>query len=170
MDRKLSLKPSYSVTKGFSFGAEYNEDGSYSFAVWSPRAQAVRLHFYTPDEEKTGTLTLNNRQGGVWYGRVEGLNPGELYALEALGEENPNQGLYFKEGRFLVDPYAKQLNKPFIYSDDAYFNHNESFIPKAVLQGPDLFDWQGTGRIFNSRSQAVVYEAHVKGRSCAAPT
>ncbi len=163
MDRKLSLKPSYSVTKGFSFGAEYNEDGSYSFAVWSPRAQAVRLHFYTPDEEKIGTLTLNNRQGGVWYGRVEGLNPGELYALEALGEDNPEQGLYFKEGRFLVDPYAKQLNKSFIYSDDAYFHHNESFIPKAVLQGSDHFDWQGTGRIFNSRSQAVVYEAHVKG-------
>ncbi len=163
--RKITIQPTYNVTKGFSFGATYHEaDGSYSFAIWSPRAEGIRLHFYTATEEKLGSVLLNNRQGGVWYGRVSGVHPGELYAVEALGEEEPAQGLYFKEGRFLVDPYAQGINKAFDYSDDAYFNHNEKFIPKAILPAPsDDFDWQGTHRVFNRRNQVVIYEAHVKG-------
>ncbi len=162
--REISITPSYSVTKGFSFGANFNEDGAYSFAVWAPRAQGIRLHFYTPAEEKIGALELNNRQGGVWYGKVNGLKPGDLYALEALGEEDPANGLYFKEGRFLVDPNAKQLNRPFLYDENAYLNDSEHFIPKAVLQGPyNDFDWQGIGRVFNRRNQVILYEAHVKG-------
>ncbi len=159
----IIIKPSYSVTKGFSFGATYNEDGSYSFAVWSPRAEGMRLHFYTPNEEKIDCVELNNRQGGVWYGTIEGLRPGELYALEALGPDDPAQGMFFKAGRFLVDPYATALNKAFDYSEEAYLHHNEAFIPKAVLPGPDDFDWEGTSRIFNRRNQVIVYEAHVKG-------
>lgn len=166
----LQVQPAYDVKQGFSFGANYNpEDDSYSFAIWSPKAKAIRLHFYTPAEEKLGVCQLNNRKGGVWYGKVCGLKPGDLYALEALGEYKPEEGLYFKEGHFLVDPFAVQLNKPFVYSDELYHDFNEDFIPKAVLQGPDTFDWQGSSRVFISRSHTILYEAHVRGMTMRHP-
>lgn len=165
----IELLPMPGVGKGLNFGASLNADGSYTFGIWSPSAEGMRLHFYLPDETKLGTLELTDREGGVWYARVGGLKPGFLYAIEALGQEDHSRGLYFREGRFLVDPYAVELNKPFKYSDDLYFNHNEEFIPKAVLQGEDDFDWQGDKRVFNYRRQSVVYEAHVRGMTMLHP-
>ncbi len=157
------------VGKGLNLGARLNADGTYSFGIWSPMAETVHLHFYHADEEKLGSCELKFREGGVWFARVSGLKPGDLYAIEALGQNDPSQGLFFQKGRFLVDPMARQLNKAFVYSDELYHQDNEKFIPKAVLQGPDDFDWQGDQQVFNFRRQSIVYEAHVRGMTMRHP-
>ncbi len=143
-------------------GASYDGEG-FNFAFWSPKAQAIRIHFYTPNEEKKGTVSMTERKGGLWFAYVTGVSVGDLYAIEAIGEENPQKGLYFKEGRFLVDPFARAINKPFVYDENEYLNYSERFIPKAILQGHDNFNWQGIRKPALVRNGAIIYETHVKG-------
>lgn len=142
-------------------GATYDGEG-FNFVFWAPDARSLRIHFYTPSEEKKGVVTMTGRKGGVWYAYVTGLSVGDLYAVEALGEEDPGRGLYFKEGRFLADPYAVAFNRPFIYDEDEYLYHSERFIPKAILQGHDNFNWQGVKKPSFLRNGAIIYETHVK--------
>ena len=146
-----------------SLGANLVKDGCY-FAFWSPEAAGIRVHLYDSSGHKLRVAELNERKAGIWFGMIEGVESGMMYAVEALGEENIAKGVYFREGRFLVDPYAKALNKPFIYSDDQYYNHNEDFIPKAII-GSTPFDWQGVRKPFHDRDGIILYEAHVKGFS-----
>ena len=143
-------------------GASYDGEG-FNFAFWSPKAQAIRIHFYTLNEEKKGTVSMTERKGGLWFAYVTGVSVGDLYAIEAIGEENPQKGLYFKEGRFLVDPFARAINKPFVYDENEYLNYSERFIPKAILQGHDNFNWQGIRKPALVRNGAIIYETHVKG-------
>lgn len=143
-------------------GATVFPDGVF-FNVWAPNAQELWIHLYTITEIKIGAIALNKKKGGVWYGFIKNLRPGDCYAIEAKGEYAPEKGLFFKEGRFLVDPYAKALNKPFVYSDEMYKNNNEAFIPKAIIQGPDDFNWEGVSKVYRDRADVILYETHVRG-------
>lgn len=147
--------------RNVGFGATIFPDGC-NFRVWAPLASDVIVHIYTKNEIKLGAFSLGMQKGGIWYGFIKGVKAGYCYALEALGEWAPEKGLYFKPGRFLVDPYAKALNKPFVYNSDKYFHHNEEFIPKAIIYQDD-FNWEGTTQVYSDRAGMVIYEAHVKG-------
>lgn len=145
------------------FGATLYPDGCY-FSIWAPDAKEIVIHLYTKSETKLGAFTLQKKKGGVWYGFIKGAKAGDCYALEAKGENDPAKGYYFKEGRFLVDPYAKQLNKAFAYDEDMYLNHSEEFIPKAVIRGTEEdFNWEGVPKVFRDRADVILYEAHVRG-------
>lgn len=157
------------VKSEYAAGAEYDGEG-FSFVLWSPNAKKVRIHFYNPSEEKIGQIEVTERKGGLWFAYVTGLNVGDLYAYELLGDNDPLRGLYFKEGRFIVDPYAKALNKPFVYDEDEYQNHSERFIPKAILQSHDNFNWQGVKKPLIERNGAIIYETHVKSLTKLHPT
>ena len=148
--------------RNVGLGATVFPDGVF-FRVWAPDAQELVVHLYTITEIKLGQFTLGKKKGGVWYGFIKGLKAGDCYALEAKGEYNPSRGLYFKEGRFLVDPYAKALNKPFVYNEEEYLNNSESFIPKAIITGPSDFNWEGVPKVFRDRADVILYEAHVRG-------
>lgn len=144
-------------------GATTFPDGVY-FCVWAPDATELIIHLYTKKETKLGAFPLGQKKGGVWYGFIKGAKAGDCYALEAHGPYDPDQGFYFKEGRFLVDPYAKALNKPFIYDQDRYENHSEEFIPKAIIQPmEDDFNWDNVPKVFRDRADVILYEAHVRG-------
>lgn len=157
----FKLHDNVHLLHGQTFGATLHANGCY-FSVWAPEATSIRVHIYTLKEEKLGVVTLKERKRGAWFGFVEGVRENMCYAYEALGTYDPDNGLYFKEGHFLVDPYAKALNKAFNYSDDAYLNHNEKFIPKAIILGQSDFSWDGDISPFISRNTAILYEAHIK--------
>lgn len=148
--------------RSVGLGAVPFPDGCF-FSVWAPNASELVIHLYTKNEIKLGAFTLSKKKGGVWYGFIKGAKVGDCYALEAKGEDAPEKGLYFKEGRFLVDPYAKALNKAFVYNEDEYLNNNESFIPKAIIVGPSDFNWEGVPKVFRDRADVILYEAHVRG-------
>ena len=143
-------------------GATVFHDGVF-FSIWAPDAQEMWGNLYTLKEVKLGAFALNKKKGGVWYGFITGLSAGDCYALETKGEYAPEKGFFLLEGRFFVDPYAKALNKPFVYNEDLYKNHSEEFIPKAIIQGPSDFNWEGTTKIFRDRADVIIYEAHVRG-------
>lgn len=143
-------------------GATMMKEGCY-FSVWAPHAQELLVHIYTVNEVKMGSFSLGMKKGGVWYGLVKGVKAGDCYALEARGVYDPDKGFYFKENHFLVDPYAKLLNKPFSYNDVDYLDNNEKFIPKAIIVGDDDFNWEGVGQVYTDKADVILYEAHVKG-------
>ncbi len=149
------------VRSAIRLGAVYDGQG-FNFAFWAPKAASLKIHFFTPDEKPKGIVTMKERRGGLWFAYVTGIKPRDLYAVEALGEEDPKRGLYFKEGRLLADPYATAFNRPFHYDADEYANHSRRFIPKAILQGSDDFNWQGIQKPQVQRNGAIIYETHVK--------
>lgn len=146
-----------------SLGATLVDNGCF-FAVWTPDAKGIVVHIYDENEVKLKTAKLLERKGGVWFGFVEGVQAGMCYALEALGTEQPEQGIYNKEGRLLLDPYSKALTRPVIFNEDLYNNHNEAFIPKTII-GKKTFDWDGVSPPMHDREHTIVYETHVKGFS-----
>ena len=149
--------------RNVGLGAVLFPDGCF-FSVWAPNASDLIVHLYTKNEIKLGSFALGRKKGGIWFGFIKGVRAGDCYALEALGEYDPSRGLYFKAGRFLVDPYAKVLNKPFIYDDELYNSLNEAFIPKAIIapEGEE-FNWEGVPKVFRDRADVIIYEAHVRG-------
>ena len=144
-------------------GAVPDKNGT-EFTVWAPEARGVRVHLFDREERETQVLSLPERRGGFWTGYVEGLKPGALYAFETLGGEYPEKGLYFKEGRLLADPYAKALNRPFVWDYKLYENDSQKFLPKCVVPDlPGTFDWQGVSKPMLQRNEVILYEANVKG-------
>ena len=119
MALKLKEKQNYSKALTSTLGATLLDDGCF-FSVWAPLATSIIIHFYTFEEEPLGSVKLVERRGGFWFGCIEGVKAEDCYAIEAQGEEKPEAGLYFKAGRLLIDPYAKELNRTIIYNDSLY--------------------------------------------------
>lgn len=158
MSRKLTSDVDYRL---IPLGTTVTNEGCY-FSVWSPKAESIIIHIYNHDEIAINKVPLLEMRGSIWYGFIPNVGVGDLYSIEALGEEDPDRGLYFKKGRFLVDPYAKAINKPYMYNQQKYLNDNEHFIPKAVIIDKE-FDWQGTQKPSFGRDNLIIYEANVKG-------
>ncbi|SPT71833.1 Glycogen debranching enzyme [Anaerobiospirillum thomasii] len=165
----LKLRSNIQFLHGLTYGATPTEDGCY-FVIWAPNATGIVIHFYTLTEHKLGAIELKERKGGKWIGFIEGAQVGMCYAIEALGEENIDKGYYFKKGRFLVDPYARALNRPFKYDEELYLNNSEQFIPKCIIK-PEVmeFDWQGIGKPYVDREGIILYEAHIRSMTMLNP-
>lgn len=165
--RKLYLKESDIRALRQPLGATLVEDGCL-FAVWSPKAREIVIHLYDKKGSKIGAFSLNYYEGGVWAGVICGVIEGDSYLIEAIGEYDPSNGYYFLKGHYLIDPYAKRLTKAFNYDEEQYLNHNEEFMPRAIIS-KNKFDWQGSTRIIRPRRQVFLYEAHVKSMTAKNP-
>ncbi len=143
-------------------GVSISEGGCY-FSVWSPKAQKIVVHLYDKSEKEIRKVALPEKSGSVWYGFIDGVKAGDLYGYEAIGEYDPSRSLFFEEGHILVDPYAKAISKPFVYTDDRYNNHYDDFIPKSIVCDDSEFDWQGICKPSISVDDLLVYECNVKG-------
>lgn len=151
------------------FGATVVHNGCY-FAVWAPEAESVYVHLFDKQDGELSCFKLTEKKDGIWTGFAKGVKSGTCYALEALGNSDPQQGTYFRKGRFLVDPYALVLSKPFNFDKYLYEHNSASFIPKAVIEdNPDDFDWQDVNRPQLSVSSLIVYELNVKSFSKLCP-
>lgn len=143
-------------------GVSPTDSGCY-FSVWSPKAEQIVVHLYDKSEHEIRKVSLPEKKGSVWYGFIDGVRVGDLYGYEAIGEYDPLRGLYFMRDHILVDPYAKALSKPFVYTEDRYKNHYDDFIPKAIVCDDSSFDWQGIEKPAISMDDLLIYECNVKG-------
>ncbi|MER0238563.1 glycogen debranching protein GlgX [Fulvimarina sp. MAC8] len=119
-------------------GATPTREGTH-FAVVSENADAIELCLF--DEAGTrevSRLTLPGAEGVIRYGYVPGLRPGARYGLRALGLYAPAEGHRFDPSKLLVDPYAVQLDRPFLFHpalkappDHRY--DTASLMPKAIV-------------------------------------
>ena len=162
------------------FGATWDEEG-VDFALFSANATRVELCLFDGPDGTTEThrLELPERTGDVWHGRVQGLEPGQLYGYRVHGPWNPAEGHRFNPRKLLIDPYARALHGAFRW-DSALLDHDPAepdtpskkdsapFVPRCVVVDPAC-DWQDDEAPRTPWSSTLLYECHVKGTTARHP-
>ncbi|APO76288.1 glycogen debranching enzyme GlgX 1 [Rhizobium etli 8C-3] len=106
------------------------------FSVWSQHAAQIQLCLFDETGNKElARLPMAREHGHVHSLFVDGLKEGACYGFRADGIYDPENGLWFDPSKLLVDPYAKQLDRPFrhdlrlgIFGEDTH-----SLMPKAMV-------------------------------------
>jgi glycogen operon protein len=157
-------------------------DGGANFALFSRHATQVWLEFYDDADaaeprELIGLDPQANRTGDIWHVWVEGIQPGQLYALRVDGPYAPADGHRFNPHKLLIDPYAtaithldtwdfKQAQGYNPNADDLDLSYstrdNAAVTPKCVITQTD-FDWEGVVPPKHPWTETVIYEMHVRG-------
>ena len=143
------------------YGAIVHE-GGVQFVVFSRSATAMRVLLY-PDlraaepHKVVGFDPDLNRWGDVWSLFVPGIQPGQLYHLQADGPVDFHRGQRFDSQARLIDPYAKALAGTFLPSADGLIR------PPRCVVVDDTFDWQGDRHLRRPMSETIIYEMHVRG-------
>ena len=148
------------------YGASPDNNGC-NFSLYCPDADEVFLCFFNDDETPSKQFSLRQRSLSRWYGYVEGVKPGQLYAYRVRPKAGKAVSADMHVGRLLVDPYAKQVSRALNWQELAYAqDDNYQFIPKSIVveQAPNKPPIEHRAHR-QTPSQRVVYEAHVKGLS-----
>lgn len=179
MELVVTPKAIRTVSPGrdYPLGATPGPEG-VNFALFSRNAREVYLLLFDePSGDPTDVIRIENRRRFIWHAFVHGLNAGQLYAYEVVGEHEPARGLRFNEHKLLVDPYAKALTGKAVNAENlllAYDPHspdgdlsmdtrdNSRALPKCIVVD-DAFDWQGDARPDIPLENLLIYEVHLKG-------
>lgn len=141
-------------------GATVTQDG-VGFAVRSHNAASIDLCLYdTAGRRQLHRIGMNRGGGDVHSVFVPGLKPGARYGFRADGIYSPDHGLWFDPSKLLVDPYATELDRPFVYDPvlSAFGEDTARLVPKSIVcdhpktkPEPPLF-----------RPGGLIYEVAVK--------
>ncbi len=151
-----------------------------NFAVYSKNADRVVLDLFDSPDSKVPSFSVEldpvkNRTGAVWHVFIEGLSAGSLYLYRVDGPYNPPEGHRFNFNKYLFDPYAKAFTPGSVFK--SYNKQRDlglagvengklsdlSGFPKCVVVDDTNFDWQGDKPLNYPLSEAIIYEAHLKG-------
>lgn len=156
----------FSVTEGkpHPLGATLTSTGC-NFAVHSPNAEKVMLCLFKANtEEPIQCFALPAKTGQVWHCHIDNIVAGQLYGYRTYGNSQPHKGRHFDPDKLLIDPYAKQINRPVVWNKRQYEGDSHFMIPKCVV-----IDEKKNGHTSRSSRprhrlcDTVLYEAHVKG-------
>ncbi len=119
-------------------GAVVGAEGTH-FSVWSDGADTITLCLFDGEKE-TDRIPLQRGEGCWHEAFVPGVVPGQFYGLRANGDYEPEQGLWFDPNKLLVDPYAVELDRPFVYDPALAARRGEGgdtahLMPKAIVKG-----------------------------------
>ncbi|GLS87412.1 glycogen operon protein GlgX homolog [Cypionkella aquatica] len=163
-----------SAGRSDTLGAVADAQGT-NFALFSEHATRVELCLYDASGQvEIQRLDLPKMEGGIWYGYLPGIGPGQAYGYRVHGPFAPEQGHRFNPAKLVLDPYANELTGDLVW-DDALFGYpvggsdtqlddrdSAPFMPKCVVADPS-FDWDAEKALNHAWEDTVVYEAHVKG-------
>ncbi|SNT02777.1 glycogen debranching protein GlgX [Tropicimonas sediminicola] len=171
---KSDLPFDRSAARSDMLGAEPQEGGT-NFAIFSEHASAVELCLFDDSGAPTQSGMLPEMEGGIWFGFLPDVGPGQRYGYRVHGPYEPDRGHRFNPAKLLIDPYARRLDRELIWNDavfgydvatgdDLTFDDRDSapFVPKGVVSDP-VFDWNGDLAIRRRWSETVIYEAHLRG-------
>lgn len=126
------------MARGPLLGALPETDG-VRFRIWSGSAEAVHLCLFEEGGvTETRRIPLEREGDGFHSVRVDGLDTGARYGYRAEGPFAPQAGHWFDPTKLLVDPYAMEIDKPYVYDPqlaappDAGID-TAPLIPKAVV-------------------------------------
>ena len=161
-----------------TIGANFDGEGT-NFALFSENASRVELCLYDEDGTvETARLDLPDMQGGIWFGYLPGVGPGQVYGYRVHGPWEPEAGHRFNPAKLVLDPYARELRGDLVW-DPAVFGHDGDdltrddrdsgpFVPKAVVVDPD-FDWEAEDALRHRWEDTLIWEAHPKGATMLHP-
>lgn len=137
-------KSEYEILAGKSspLGAHLTKEG-VNFALFAPKARRVNLGLFNEKETTPFVKIPLIKTKNIWHIKVCALPKDTFYAYEI-------------EDRWLLDPYAKQLNASKVWG--------EQTSPLLGKVFPDTeFDWEGEKSLHLPFESLIIYEMHVKG-------
>lgn len=168
------LRFDLSSGKSDELGATFDGEGT-NFALFSQHATGVDLVLFDgTGKAETFCSALPRMEGGIWFGYLPGLKPGQLYGYRVHGPYAPEDGHRFNPHKLVLDPYAFSIQGDLVW-DDALFGYqvgqdhtsfdprdSAPFMPKAVVT-ERRFDWDADPALNHRWQDTFLYEAHVKG-------
>ena len=157
-------------------GATWDGEG-VNFAVFSARAEKVELCIFDhTGRHELQRIEMRERTDEIWHCYLPEARPGMLYGYRVHGPYDPEKGDRFNPHKLLIEPYAKHLQGPLIWSDahfgyrvgnikdDLSFDRRDSAAgtPKCRVIDP-AFTWGDDRPPRTAWHDVVIYEAHVKG-------
>ncbi len=147
------------VTEGRSepLGASLHDDG-VNFAVWSAHASHVEVCLFDGGGREVRYL-LTGRTGPVFHGHIAGLKAGARYGLRVHGPDAPHDGHRFDAQKWLLDPFALEIDRAFLLMHDMFSGDSSKVMPRAVVCAPE----PARAEVTVPWSETVIYELHVRG-------
>ncbi|MBN8949551.1 MULTISPECIES: glycogen debranching protein GlgX [unclassified Rhizobium] len=110
-------------------------DHGVEFAVWSRNAERIELCLFDTEGQKEIARLPLARDGDEHRLFVKDAKEGTRYGLRAHGTYDPEQGLWFDPSKLLIDPYAKELDRPFHYDPRLGIvgEDTQDIMPKAIV-------------------------------------
>jgi len=154
------------------------EEGGINFAVFSAHAERIDLCLFDPaGEEELARLSLPEWTDEVWHGFLPDAGPGLVYGYRAFGPFEPLAGHRFDPSKLLLDPYTRRYVGTFSPEALEPAGHacrlgveSAPFVAKSVVTPTADFLAGERRRPRHSRSETLIYEAHVKGLTRLHPT
>jgi glycogen operon protein len=157
-------------------GATWDGEG-VNFSVFSSHAEKVELCIFDQTgKHELQRIELRERTDEVWHSYLPEARPGLLYGYRVHGPYQPEKGHRFNPHKLLIEPYAKHLQGPLVWSDahfgyrlghakaDLSFDKRDSAAgtPKCRVVDP-AFTWGDDRPPRVPWHDTVIYEAHVRG-------
>ncbi|MFZ1730626.1 MAG: pullulanase [Bacteroidota bacterium] len=128
------------------------QDGYYSFRLFAPRANAVRLYLFERPEQSVGTeYFLTASTDGVWEIALRSSLEEKYYAYRVDGPTSLLEK--FNSQITIGDPYAHA-----VVTANTWRHPARCLLPGLI---PD-YDWEGDAHITVAPADLVIYEMHVK--------
>jgi len=113
--------------------------GGTRFRVRSPDAAQLWLCLF--DDADRETRVPMARNGDDWVIEVAGVGEGARYGLRADGVYDPEAGLWFDPDKLLIDPYARAVDRVFVFDPALATRRGEgrdtaALMPKGVVGAP----------------------------------
>jgi glycogen operon protein len=157
-------------------GATWDGRGT-NFALFSANAEKVELCLFDRQgRRELERIPLPQRTDDIWHGYLSEAARGQVYGYRVYGPYDPAHGHRFNPNKLLLDPYAKRIIGPFVWSD-AHFGYrtksaradlsfdrrdNARGMLKGVVVDP-AFSWSKDRRPERAWHETIIYEAHAKG-------
>ncbi|MGB5108555.1 MAG: glycogen debranching protein GlgX [Formosimonas sp.] len=150
-------------------GVSQNPAG-LNIAVLAPNAAAIYFCVFDEHDHETARIRLPRRSGDVHHGLIENISvpaEGLRYGLRAAGEYNPRRGQFYDEHKLLVDPYATEIDRGFVFDDLLAAPASEQLdtahlVPKSIFRA-DVFVADVSPRsTVIAHAPQFIYELSVK--------
>nr|CAD6408255.1 glycogen debranching enzyme GlgX [Rhizobium sp. Q54] len=118
-------------------GGVHITDSGTGFAVWSAHADKIELCLFDGNgERELARLPMQRDEDHVHRISVPDIGQGTRYGYRAHGTHEPDRGLWFDPSKLLLDPYATEIDRPFVYDRRLadFGTDTAALMPKAILQ------------------------------------
>ncbi|WP_353950780.1 glycogen debranching protein GlgX [Knoellia sp. S7-12] len=155
-------------------------DGGIEVSVYAGHADSVELCLFDAADAEGSTerrVPLVDHAFGWWFGFVPDVTVGQRYGFRVGGAWDPEQGLRHNPNQLLMDPYARAIEGEVRWGPSVYGHvvdhttwHGDGSAPSETDSAPDMprsvvidrsFDWGEDSPPAVTRSETVIYEAHV---------
>jgi glycogen operon protein len=138
---------------GEPLGVTVREEG-VNVAVVSTAAERIDFCLFGEDDREIARIPLRRITDDTLSAFISGVRPGMRYGLRADGPYDPARGQRFDPQKLLVDPYAVEIDRPFVLADAllaprAAGIDTAKLVPKAVIRPKPLPAPAGRGQVRN---------------------